>query len=143
MTEDSIQLFSEQIDFTYSEPGPLVNWIRSVISQENHEIGFVNIIFCSDEYLRDLNDKYLNHSYFTDILTFQYERLPVEGDLYISIERVRENATNLNVKFIHELKRVIIHGILHLVGYSDHSAKEIEIMRTKENFYLKQTKNFN
>lgn len=100
----------------------------------------ISYIFCNDEFLLKLNQQYLNHNTLTDILTFTLSNsgLPLVSEIYISLDRVNENAGNLNIPFIHELYRVMIHGILHLCGYSDHSTAEKLLMREKEDFYLKQ-----
>ncbi len=98
----------------------------------------INFIYCSDEYLLELNKSSLNHDYYTDIITFDYcEGKEVSGDLFISIDRVRENANEMNLTFEDELHRVMIHGVLHLCGYKDKTKKDAETMREKENFYLK------
>jgi probable rRNA maturation factor len=112
----------------------LTNWISKVCSSENHEFGDISLIFCSDDYLLDMNRTHLDHDYYTDIITFDYtENQIVSGDLFISVDRVRENASDFNVSFQHELHRVIIHGVLHLCGYKDKSNDEEKLMRTKEN----------
>ena len=124
--EDVYDLSLNEIDLT--------NWISKVCSSENHEFGDISLIFCSDEYLLDMNRTHLDHDYYTDIITFDYtENQIVSGDLFISIDRVRDNATDFNVSFEHELHRVIIHGVLHLCGYKDKSDDEEKLMRTKEN----------
>ena len=111
--------------------------ILIVINNENFLCGELNIIFCSDKYLLEMNKKHLSHDYLTDIITFDYtEDNIISGDLFISIERVQENAMQFNVDYNNELKRVVIHGILHLVGYSDHTDSEKKIMREKEDEYL-------
>jgi rRNA maturation RNase YbeY len=112
----------------------LSNWITEVCSNESKEFGDISLIFCSDEYLLDMNRTHLDHDYYTDIITFDYtENQLVSGDLFISIDRVRENASDFNVSFVHELHRVIIHGVLHLCGYKDKSDEEEKLMRSKEN----------
>lgn len=111
--------------------------LKEIEATEKKNIEEVNIIFCSDDYLLEMNKKYLNHDYYTDIITFDNsEGENISGDLFISIDRIRENAGAYGVSFENELQRVIIHGVLHLVGYKDHSPKEKETMRNKENFYL-------
>ena len=111
--------------------------ITEMIKEEKKERGEICIIFCSDEYLIEINRKYLNHDYYTDIVTFNYvERNVISGDLFISTERVKENALKYGVDFMSELYRVIFHGILHLCGYDDSTDKEKEIIRNKENYYL-------
>lgn len=112
-------------------------WIKKSIQKENFKVGLINYIFCTDEYLLEVNKKFLNHDYFTDIITFDYTEKPIiSGDLFISTERVLENAKQLNLPFENELKRVMIHGIIHLFGYQDKTKKEKEIMTERENFYL-------
>ncbi len=112
----------------------LTNWISKVCITENYNLGDISLIFCSDEYLLDMNRTHLDHDYYTDIITFDYtDNQIVSGDLFISIDRVRDNATDFNVSFEHELCRVIIHGVLHLCGYKDKSDDEEKLMRTKEN----------
>jgi rRNA maturation RNase YbeY len=115
----------------------LTNWISKVCITENYNLGDISLIFCSDEYLLDINRTHLDHDYYTDIITFDYtDNQIVSGDLFISIDRVRDNATDFNVSFEHELYRVIIHGVLHLCGYKDKSDDEEKLMRTKENIAL-------
>ena len=112
----------------------LFNWYSKVCLQEDKELGDLTIIFCSDTYLLDLNRQHLDHDYFTDIITFDYSDFPVvSGDLFISVDRVKENAFDFKVSFEHELHRVIIHGFLHLCGYLDKSEEDELIMRSKEN----------
>lgn len=111
-------------------------WIRSIAYKFNKEIGFVNFIFCSDNYLLDINRTYLHHNYYTDIITFPYKDEPLESDIYISIDRVRDNARNFKVSFNSELRRVMAHGILHLCGFSDKSEKAQELMREEEDLAL-------
>ena len=99
----------------------------------------MNIIFCSDNYILDINQKYLQHDYFTDIITFDYcEGKTLSGDLFISVDTVRENAIFYGTEFDDELNRVIVHGLLHLIGYDDHSEEDQKTMRSKENYYLAQ-----
>ena len=112
--------------------------VKSLCLKENKKLGFINCVFCSDEYLKGVNKKYLKHDYYTDIITFDHKEKEdnVEGDLYISLERIKENAKNFGVKTEEELIRVIIHGLLHLIGYKDKSKKEKMIMTQKENKYI-------
>ena len=95
-------------------------------------------MFCSDAYLLHLNKEYLTHDYFTDILTFEYQSEPIMGELYISIDRVKDNAEKLHIGFLEELNRVIIHGVLHLCGYGDQDTAAKEMMTSREDFYLQQ-----
>lgn len=120
-----------KLDLDFSQ---IASWYTSIALQENKELGELTLIFCSDDYLLDINREHLNHDYFTDIITFDYSDFPiVSGDLFISIDRVKENAVDFNVSFEHELHRVIIHGFLHLCGYLDKSEEDELIMRSKEN----------
>ncbi len=113
------------------------DWISQTIINEGKTVGEINIIFCNDEYLLKINQEHLTHDYYTDIITFDYsENNLISGDLFISKDRVEENAEEYKVSFENELNRVIIHGILHLIGYNDKSESEIKEMRTKENYYL-------
>jgi len=124
----------EDVDDLLLSDIDLTNWISKVCIIENYNLGDISLIFCSDEYLLDMNRTHLDHDYYTDIITFDYtDNQIVSGDLFISIDRVRDNATDFNVSFEHELHRVIIHGVLHLCGYKDKSDDEEKLMRTKEN----------
>lgn len=112
-------------------------WINHTIQTENKIPGDITYIFCSDQYILELNRSALDHDYFTDIITFDYcEENNVSGDLFISIDRVEDNARELGVSFVDELHRVMIHGVLHLCGYKDKSKKEEQTMRKKEDYYL-------
>jgi probable rRNA maturation factor len=112
----------------------LKQWLIRVSEQYNAPLKSLSIILCADEYLSKLNVEFLNHDTLTDIITFPYheEGKPIEGELYISLERVRENAENLNLSIEQELDRVIVHGLLHLIGFEDHTPKEKEAMRREE-----------
>lgn len=113
------------------------NWLNNCIQDLDYKTGEISIIFCSDDYLLDINKKYLNHDYFTDIITFNYnEKNTIIGDLFISIDRVRENAKELKVDFNNELFRVIIHGVLHLCGYNDKTQDQQKEIRAKEDEFL-------
>lgn len=115
-----------------------------VAESEVRKLGDVNVIFCSDRYILDINMKYLQHDYFTDIITFDYcEGKVLSGDLFISIDSVRENSEYYGTGFEDELNRVLVHGILHLVGYDDHKDEDIAVMRSKENYYLEIRKALN
>ncbi len=116
----------------------LKTFVASIFAQEGVEFKSVSYIFCTDDYLLKLNQEYLNHNTFTDILTFTLSgtSLPVVSEIYISVDRVKENASKLSETYLTELHRVMIHGILHLCGYQDHSKAEKEDMRRKEDYYL-------
>lgn len=112
-----------------------------VVESEIKKLGDVSIIFCSDNYILDVNMKYLQHDYFTDIITFDYcEGNKISGDLFISIDSVRENSSFYGSTFEDELDRVMVHGILHLIGYDDHSDEDIAVMRQKESYYMQMKK---
>jgi rRNA maturation RNase YbeY len=112
-------------------------FIKSLVLSEGLVSGDIAIVFCSDEYLLKINQDFLNHDYYTDIITFDYcENGIVNGDLLISLDRVLENSTKENTSFLEELHRVVFHGVLHLCGFKDKSKKDIEMMRFKESHYL-------
>lgn len=137
----SINFFSEEISFTLKNKIKVRDWITKTVQQENKQLGELNFIFCSDEYLLDLNRQYLNHDTFTDIITFDTGvGEDLNGDIFISIDRIRENASSLNVPEVDELHRVIIHGVLHLIGYGDKKPSEKKKMTEKEDFYLSARK---
>ncbi len=132
-----VSYFLEDIDFKFA--GKRLNnvWLKSVAESESRRLGRINIIFCSDKYLLDINMKFLKHDYYTDIITFDYcEGDVLSGDLFISIDSVRANSEFFGATFENELDRVIVHGLLHLIGYDDHTEAEQKVMREKENFYL-------
>lgn len=113
-------------------------WLSEVVTIETKKLGDITLVFCSDDYLLKVNQEYLDHDYYTDIITFDYSEDDfVSGDLFISIDRVKENAETNNVSFINELNRVVVHGVLHLCGYKDKSESEERTMRSKEDQMLK------
>lgn len=129
----AIEFYSEDVDFVLDQEKSLADWINEIISLAEKKLLHLNFIFCSDPYLHHINVEYLNHDTLTDIITFPYSELPqIEGDIFISIDRVRENASEYKVPFDNELRRVISHGVLHLCGYGDKTAAEKEQMRSKE-----------
>ena len=132
-----ISYYFEDTDFIFRGKTLNNRWLRLVAESEIRKIGDISIIFCSDNYILDVNQKYLQHDYFTDIITFDYcEGDRISGDLFISVDSVRENAIEYGTDFKEELNRVIVHGILHLIGYDDHNDDDIRQMRSKENYYL-------
>ncbi|HIP31979.1 MAG TPA: rRNA maturation RNase YbeY [Crocinitomicaceae bacterium] len=131
-----IDIHFEEIEVLDLNPEFFVSWLFVVCEEERQELGNLNLIFCSDDYLLQINKKHLNHDYYTDIITFDYTDEVVSGDLFISIDRVRENAKTNSVEFLKELYRVIVHGTLHLLGYADKSASEAALMRQLEDKYL-------
>ncbi len=133
-----IRYFCEDIRFTYKNKLANNRWLKMVAGSEIRKIGDINVIFCSDNYILDVNMKYLQHDYFTDIITFDYcEGKVLSGDLFISVDSVRENSIEFGTDFEEELHRVIVHGVLHLIGYDDHTEEDKKLMRQKENYYLK------
>ena len=125
--------FNSETSFTLKNQKKLVKWIGDVISSEGFQVGEINYIFCDDSYLNKINQEFLNHDTFTDIISFDYTLgKEVGGDIFISIERVLENAEKFNEVFENELHRVMIHGILHFMGYKDKTKKDKTLMRTKE-----------
>ncbi len=126
----------ENVELVIQEPERHILWVESVISAESKIAGNLNFIFCTDKYLHQMNVDYLNHDTLTDVITFPLRYDRVEGDIFISKDRVAENAKTFDVEFDAELRRVMIHGVLHLVGFGDKTEEEIALMRSKEDFYL-------
>ena len=136
--DQKIQFFSEDFRFTPKNKGKIRRWLKAVISSEKKMPWYINFIFCSDEYLLELNRNFLKHDTLTDIITFPFMENDdnISGDIYISIPRVTENAENFGQDFEAELQRVMVHGILHLLGYKDKSKIAKAEMTAKENLYL-------
>lgn len=133
-----IQFFSEEIDFTLSNESVVIAAIQNLIQQEKQAPGVINIIFCNDNYLLDLNQRFLDRDTLTDVIAFDYreEDGEVAGDIFISIERAQDNALQYKQTVSHEVIRVVFHGILHLCGYADKTEEEKSIMTSKEDYYL-------
>lgn len=128
-----IEFYSET-DFKIEDTKALSHWISEIILHENHELGDLTYVFCDDAYLHKLNLQFLNHDTFTDIISFDNSLgKQIHGEIYISVERVKENAGTYQVAFLEELHRVIIHGVLHFCGYKDKTKKQQETMSRKEN----------
>jgi len=134
----AVNFFQEEVSFTLKDKLKLKKWIKETIKSEGYKLKELNFIFCSDEYLLQINQQYLDHDTFTDIITFDNseEEGKIIGDIFISIERIRENAKTFNVTEARELQRVIIHGTLHLLGYPDKKPADKKVMTEKEDFYL-------
>jgi probable rRNA maturation factor len=132
--EESLIFFErEDIDFQLRKEDKTKDWILKIIEKEDKELIQLTYIFCSDAYLLQINKEYLNHDTYTDIITFPYLSPPhIEGDIFISIDRIKENAQEFNTTFDEELRRVMIHGVLHLCGYPDKTEEEAALMRVKE-----------
>ena len=130
--------FNYELDFKLEDETIYSDWISKVISSENRDEGEINYIFCDDNYLIELNQQYLDHDTLTDVISFDYsEGNELHGDVFISIERVRDNAADFNVAFDEELKRVLVHGVLHYCGYKDKSEDDEKLMRQKEEEKMK------
>ncbi len=131
----AILFFEEDIEFSLKEKNKTKKWLKEIANLEGQKVGELNYIFCSDEYLYEINVEYLDHKTYTDIITFdnsEKEKI-IEGDIFVSIERIRDNALKENVTFEKELTRVMSHGILHLMGYKDKKKEDIKKIRKMEN----------
>ena len=126
--------FNYETEFQLDDEEKTTNWIEGCVEKEGFELGEINYIFCNDDYLHKINVEFLQHDTLTDIISFDYTlgKL-VGGDIFISVDRVAENAKEFEVSFINELHRVIIHGVLHYMGYKDKSKEEKQLMRNREN----------
>jgi len=130
--------YAVQTDFQLTHPDVHSAWLKEVALSEGYEIDGLQYVFVSDDELYEMNAKYLNHNTLTDIITFDYsENRTLNGDLFISIDRVRDNAVTFNASFDLELRRVMVHGLLHLAGYGDKSPEDEQLMRRKEDEKLK------
>lgn len=138
-----IRYFTEDIDFAFKGKSVHSAWLKAVAEEEGRRPGQISVIFCSDPYLLEINRKYLGHDYYTDIITFDYsEDDTISGDLFISVDTVRSNAEFYSADFKDELDRVIVHGVLHLIGYDDHTDEQSAEMRARENHYLERRPEF-
>ena len=138
-----IRYFTEDIDFAFKGKSVHNAWLKAVSEDEGRRPGQISVIFCSDPYLLEINRKYLGHDYYTDIITFDYsEGDTISGDLFISVDTVRSNAEYYSADFKDELDRVIVHGVLHLIGYDDHTDEQSAEMRARENHYLERRPEF-
>jgi probable rRNA maturation factor len=138
MKKIPIYFFNEESSFKLKSLSQTRNWIKEAIESENYTLKSINFIFCSDNYLLKINQQYLNHDTYTDIITFDNSEIhnQIESDIFISIERVKENSKAYKTTLNTELHRIMIHGILHLLGYKDKAIKDKELMTAKENEYL-------
>jgi len=138
----SINYCSEDVSSPKIQKRKINSWIKETITSEEKTPGDISFIFCSDAYLLKVNNQYLNHDYYTDIITFDYvENNIISGDIFISCDRVKENAAEYKTGFENELSRIIIHGVLHLLGFKDKNKKDKLLMTQKEDFYLKVLSN--
>lgn len=130
--------FNSQNDFVLKEETQVISWLEDIAKVEGYEIDDLGYVFCSDEYLLEINKQYLDHNTYTDIVTFDYSQKGIlSGELYISTDRVRDNASEFDVSFETELRRVMAHGLLHMCGYGDKTEEQISVMRSKEEDCLK------
>lgn len=132
-----INFTTVETNFLLRNKSKVRTWIKSIVENEGMKAGDITYIFCNDAYLGSMNEKYLNHSSLTDIITFDYsEKEKLSGDIFISIERVSENAGSYKISLSQELGRVMAHGLLHLAGYKDKAEADIKVMRSREEIYL-------
>jgi rRNA maturation RNase YbeY len=133
-----LQFFSEEVDFKLTDEQLIRNWVLNAIEEEGFQAAVINVIFCNDEYLLDLNQRFLDRDTLTDVIAFDYDEgeAEISGDIFISIDRTRENALKFDASPDRETFRVIIHGVLHLCGYSDVKQEEKLTMSKKEDYYL-------
>ena len=123
--------------FTLKNKRKIKNWLKEIIADEKKKVGDINYIFCSKQYMKKINNNYLAKNYETDVISFDFsDDNKISGDIYVSCETVKKNSIIFNVSFSNELKRVMVHGLLHLLNYNDKSKQEQKIMREKENFYI-------
>jgi probable rRNA maturation factor len=135
-SEQTIKFFNADIEFQVPVPLEILAWLNALLSAESRSAENIEYVFCSDEYLLDINKRYLEHDYYTDIISFSIEDDPIEATIYISVDRVKDNAQKIGVEFLDEFHRVLAHGLLHLCGYLDKTDEEEKLMREKENQYL-------
>ncbi len=131
-----VEFVIEDVELNLEDREKLTSWIINVVSIHNKTIDQLTYIFCSDDYLLKINKEYLDHDYYTDIITFPYSYDELSADMFISIDRIIDNAERLKVPFTKELHRVMIHGILHLLGYDDKLEEDQKVMRQKEDDYI-------
>lgn len=128
-----INFFNEDSSYVLKDKKKLKKWVQVIIEHHHKSLGDINFVFCSDDYLHKMNLDYLQHDTLTDIITFDYcDNDSISGDLFISIDRVKDNATHLKIKLVDELHRVMIHGVLHLIGFKDKSKQDAAAMRSQE-----------
>ncbi|MBO0932780.1 rRNA maturation RNase YbeY [Fibrella aquatilis] len=134
-----VRFFNEDTDFKLPQKLAVKKWLTAQAKAEGHDMGDLNYIFATDEYVLNVNKEYLQHDYYTDIITFdnrEYVDDPIEGDIYVSVDRVADNAAQLGIAPEVEMRRVLAHGLLHLCGYGDKTEEEVAVMRMKEEEWL-------
>ena len=137
----SIYFHNEDNSYVLPAKRKVRSWLKTSIDHQKMSLGTINVVFCSDQYLLSVNKEYLNHDYYTDIITFNYcEAMLISGDLFISIDRIKDNSKNNKLLFVNELHRVIIHGVLHLCGFNDKTKAEKKEIRQMEDYFLNKIK---
>ena len=132
---------NEDVDFPIQQKNKKKRWLKHVIEHLDFELGNISVVFCSDDYLLNLNKKHLNRNYYTDVITFNYcSNKTISGDIFVSVDRVRAFSIDTNTPFLSEINRVIVHGVLHLCGFDDKKPDEILRMRKLEDLYLTKLK---
>lgn len=141
-SKSKVHFFFHDTRFRLDDRKKLKRFIEFLFRKERHQLGSISFVFCTDDHLLGLNKEFLDHAYKTDVLTFPIHPDPVEAEVYMSIDRIRENSKSFHTHFTEELRRVMIHGSLHLCGYDDKFKRQQELMRHRENYYLKLFKGF-
>ncbi len=136
--DSAISFYVEGIAFELTHPKEISSWLTTIAVENNASLSQIEYIFCSDEYLLDINKQYLNHDYYTDIITFPMKTDPVEATIFISIDRIREQAIEYKATFLDELHRVVVHGLLHLIGFNDKTEEEQDLMTLQEDACLEK-----
>jgi rRNA maturation RNase YbeY len=136
--DSTIYFYNEDVNYRLLGKKKIRLWLLSVIKQEKKQMGDISFVFCSDEDLLEINRQYLSVDYLTDVITFDFTENFISGDIFISVDRVKENSKHYKQKYFQEMLRVILHGVLHLLGYKDKTEKEIKQMREKEGYYLQK-----
>lgn len=137
----SVYFHNEDNSYVLPAKRKVKSWLKTSIEHQKMSIGTINVVFCSDQHLLGINIEYLNHDYYTDIITFNYcEAMLISGDLFISIDRIKDNSKNNKLLFVNELHRVIIHGVLHLCGFNDKTKAEKKEIRQMEDYFLNKIK---
>jgi len=138
LSNTTFHFFIEEVDFTLQNEKEIASWLTQIAKDENQSISNIEYILCSDDYLLQINKEHLNHDYYTDIITFPLANDPLEATIFISVDRIKENAENFDQTFRDELHRVIAHGLLHLLGFNDKTEEQAKVMRKMENLVLTQ-----
>ena len=142
LTDKAIKFFFLTQGITLRNRNKLKHYLKNILEKEGKKLGYLNCIFCSDEFLLEINRRYLQHNYYTDIITFDLSENSnsIQAEIYISSDRIKDNSRRLGITIKSEIHRIIFHGVLHLCGYKDKKKKEKKQMRAKEDYYLKNYK---